>query len=153
MLPMPLVMLIIWIGMPLLIAAYISYAVRMPEFTRRIAWVVYSIAFCVWAMFPFTGVFKLGIDLSGGTILTYQVKQPAQEDFSLDKMVVAIQRRVNPIGMTDVTIRGIGADRVEIIIPKAGRLHHKSLPQQDFFKVGLVPACSEAFVLDAHFEC
>ena len=121
MLPMRLVMLIIWIGVPLLIAAYISYAVRMPEFTRRIAWVVYSIAFCLWAMFPFTGVFKLGIDLSGGTILMYQVKQPAQEDFSLDKMVVAIQRRVNPIGMTDVTIRGIGADRVEIILPKGSK--------------------------------
>ena len=121
MVPMPLVMLIIWIGMPLLIAAYISHAVRTPEYTRRIAWVVYSIAFCLWAMFPFSGVFKLGIDLSGGTILLYQVKQPAPEDFSLDKMVAAIQRRVNPIGMTDVTIRGVGTDRVEIIIPKANK--------------------------------
>ena len=121
MVPMPLVMLILGIGLPLLVAAFISHAVGPPEFMRRIACVVYSIAFCVWAMFPFTGVFKLGIDLSGGTILMYQVKQPAQEDFSLDKMVVAIQRRVNPIGMTDVTIRGIGADRVEIIIPKGSK--------------------------------
>ena len=121
MIPLPLVMLIIWIGVPLMIAAYISYAVRTPEYTRRIAWVVYSIAFCLWAMFPFTGVFKLGIDLSGGTILLYQVKQPAPEDFRLDKMVGAIQRRVNPIGLTDVSIRGVGTDRVEITIPKANK--------------------------------
>ncbi len=121
MVPMPLVMLIIWIGIPLLIAAFISSAVRTPEYTRRIAWVVYSIAFCLWAIFPFSGVFKLGIDLSGGTILLYQVKQPAPSDFKLDKMVSAIQRRVNPIGLTDVTIRGVGTDRVEIIIPKGGK--------------------------------
>ena len=121
MVPLPLVTLIIWIGMPLLIAAYIAYAVRTPKYTRRIAWVCYSIAFCLWAMFPFSGVFKLGIDLSGGTNLMYQVKQPVPNDFSLDKMVAAIQRRVNPIGMTDVTIRGVGADRVEITIPKAGK--------------------------------
>ena len=118
---MPLVMLIIWISVPLLIATYLSYAVRRPDYMRRISWVVYSIAFCLWALFPFAGVFKLGIDLSGGTILLYQVQQPVPEDFQIEKMTAAIQRRVNPIGLADVTIRGVGSDRVEIIIPKARR--------------------------------
>ena len=36
---------------------------------------------------------------------------------------------------------------------EAGRLHHKSLSQKDFFQVALIPSGDEAFVLDADLEC
>jgi hypothetical protein len=35
---------------------------------------------------------------------------------------------------------------------RPGRLHHKSWSEKDFFKIALVPAGGEAFVLDAHLE-
>ena len=61
---------------------------------------------------------KLGIDLSGGTILVYQVEQQAGERVDLDELVSALKRRINPEGVFDITIRSVGQDRVEIIMPE-----------------------------------
>ena len=62
---------------------------------------------------------KLGIDLSGGTILVYEVEQenlPA--GFKMDDLIAALKQRVNPEGVYDIPIRKIGGNRVEIILPK-----------------------------------
>ncbi|MEW4567684.1 protein translocase subunit SecD [Tautonia sp. JC769] len=61
---------------------------------------------------------KLGIDLSGGTILVYQVEEQAGEQVDLDELVAALKRRINPEGVFDITIRPVGQDRVEIIMPE-----------------------------------
>ena len=65
---------------------------------------------------------KLGIDLKGGTNLIYQVDTEKAEggknvDASIDKMVGAIIKRVNPSGTEEVVVRRIGSDRIEVIIP------------------------------------
>src|SRR4051794_36015535 len=62
---------------------------------------------------------KLGIDLSGGTILVYQVKESSQSDYKLDDLIAALKRRVNPEGVVDVPIRKVGSNRIEIILPEA----------------------------------
>jgi SecD/SecF fusion protein len=96
--------------------------------------------------------FRLGIDLAGGTNLVYQVDRAkiaeAKEaeaaeaaakakagdegteagaykdiDRSLDNMVGAIARRVNPSGTEEVTVRRVGSDRIEIIIPGADQAY------------------------------
>ncbi|MDA0834003.1 MAG: protein translocase subunit SecD [Planctomycetota bacterium] len=68
--------------------------------------------------------FSLGIDLAGGTNLVYQLD--AEEAKRLDKpidgqliqnMVGAIIRRINPSGTEEVTVRQVGMDRIEVIIP------------------------------------
>ncbi|WP_152049876.1 protein translocase subunit SecD [Tautonia marina] len=61
---------------------------------------------------------KLGIDLSGGTILVYQVEEQAGEQVDLNELVAALKRRINPEGVFDITIRPVGQDRVEIIMPE-----------------------------------
>ena len=61
---------------------------------------------------------KLGIDLSGGTILVYQVDPEAGDRVDLDELVAALKRRINPEGVFDITIRSVGDDRVEIIMPE-----------------------------------
>ncbi|WP_169975366.1 protein translocase subunit SecD [Tautonia rosea] len=61
---------------------------------------------------------KLGIDLSGGTILVYQVEEQAGEPVDLNELVAALKRRINPEGVFDITIRPVGQDRVEIIMPE-----------------------------------
>jgi SecD/SecF fusion protein len=63
---------------------------------------------------------KTGIDLSGGTILVYQVrKDNLPANFELDELIVALKKRLNPEGVLDIPIRKLGGDRIEIILPKA----------------------------------
>ena len=116
-----LAQLILWLGIPLLVAAMIAHLVRLPHFTVRIAVVVYAVALGVAGLVPPSESVKLGIDLSGGTILVYQVAEPVPSDFEIDKLVTAINRRVNPAGLMDVTVRAVGDSRVEIIIPRASQ--------------------------------
>ncbi|MBN2294478.1 MAG: protein translocase subunit SecD [Pirellulales bacterium] len=114
-----LAQIIVWLGIPLLFASMIAHMVRLPQYTKRIAAVVYVVVFVTIGFFPLADAFRPGIDLSGGTILVYQVKRPTPDGFDINEMVSAIHRRINPAGLMDVTIRSVGTDRVEIIIPRA----------------------------------
>jgi SecD/SecF fusion protein len=70
--------------------------------------------------FAYSKGLKLGIDLSGGTILVYQAKEGTRSDsFKMDDLIAALKRRVNPEGLVDVPIRKIGNNRIEIILPEA----------------------------------
>jgi SecD/SecF fusion protein len=63
---------------------------------------------------------KKGIDLSGGTILVYEVDAARQKtNIDIDELISAIKRRINPDGMKDIMIRPIGSNRVEVIYPEA----------------------------------
>ncbi len=68
---------------------------------------------------------KLGIDLAGGTNLVFQVDVEAAKkagkdvSASMEQMVGAIRRRINPGGLEEVTVRKVGADRIEVITPGA----------------------------------
>src|SRR3954447_21301979 len=62
---------------------------------------------------------KLGIDLSGGTILVYEVKPGSRPDFNMDDLIGALKKRVNPTGVKDIPIRKVGSNRIEIILPNA----------------------------------
>ena len=67
-----------------------------------------------------------GIDLAGGTNLVYEIDVAAARDqgksvdkATVDKMVSAIVKRINPSGAEEVAVRRVGTDRIEIIIPGA----------------------------------
>jgi len=63
---------------------------------------------------------KRGIDLAGGTILVYEVSEKSlPANFKMDDLVAAVKRRVNPDGVSEITIREVGGRRVEIILPEA----------------------------------
>ncbi len=53
----------------------------------------------------------------GKQVLVYGVKKTNSID--MDRMISAIAKRVNPGGQKEVTVRRMGADRVEVIIPQA----------------------------------
>ncbi len=61
---------------------------------------------------------KLGIDLSGGTILVYQAK-PLPTGVTMDQLVSALKKRADPDGVKEIPIRQIGSNRIEIILPQA----------------------------------
>jgi len=83
------------------------------------------------------GGFKLGVDLSGGTILVYEVdRDPGAEDkivdpnapndgdgdgdIPIDKLAESLKRRIDPADLKNVTIRPVGRRRIEIILPTGG---------------------------------
>jgi SecD/SecF fusion protein len=62
----------------------------------------------------------LGIDLSGGTILEYQVKPGTRSDKqTIAELITSLKERLNPDGVLDMPIRAVGDNRVEIILAEA----------------------------------
>ena len=71
-------------------------------------------------MYPPEEKLKLGIDLSGGTILVYEVRQEnLPPGFNMDELISALKNRVDPEGVKEIPIRKIGGNRIEIILPQA----------------------------------
>jgi SecD/SecF fusion protein len=63
---------------------------------------------------------RLGIDLAGGTNMVFQVKETKDKpltDEVMDKMVGAVIKRINPSGTAEITVRRVGKDRLEVIVP------------------------------------
>ena len=82
------------------------------------------IAFCtsagLLALWPPQEKLKLGIDLSGGTILVYEVfKENLGATFNMDELISSLKHRVDPEGVREIPIRKIGSNRLEIILPAA----------------------------------
>ena len=91
----------------------------MNTFVRRSLLIGFITLVGLVAMWPPGEKLKLGIDLSGGTILVYEVKPGVDSTYSMDDLIGALKRRVNPDGVQDIPIRRVGSNRVEIILPKA----------------------------------
>jgi SecD/SecF fusion protein len=68
------------------------------------------------------GGFRLGVDLVGGTILVYEVDQTRlQKNAKPEELAEALKRRLDPRDQYNITIRPVGTDRVEIILPTGGK--------------------------------
>jgi SecD/SecF fusion protein len=99
--------------------------------------VLVSIIIVGWAYAKYTkgeGGFRMGVDLSGGTILVYEVDQSkmteqARQSFKPEDLAASLKRRIDPADLFNVTIRPVsGGDtpRVEIILPTGGRQQTKA---------------------------
>src|SRR3954470_233376 len=75
--------------------------------------------FGLLAAWPPREKLKLGIDLSGGTILVYEVKPGDNPNFNMEDLIGALKKRVNPEGVQDIPIRKVGSNRIELILPEA----------------------------------
>src|SRR5262245_37257397 len=101
--------------------AYLVYGLAVSnKFHWKLGLILTSLFGGLVAMWPPKERLKLGIDLSGGTILVYEVKKGATpQNFRMEDLVSALKKRVNPDGAKDIPIRPIGGDRVELILPQA----------------------------------
>src|SRR3954447_5190906 len=93
----------------------------MKKYGVRFALILGLTLFGLVAIWPPKERLKTGIDLSGGTILVYEVRKDATAggSVSLDELITALKRRINPEGVLDIPIRAIGNNRIEVILPKA----------------------------------
>ncbi len=91
----------------------------MKSFVRPFVLIGITALLGLLAALPPSEKVKLGIDLSGGTILVYQAKETADKTFNMDDLITALKKRINPEGLKDIVVRKVGNNRVEIILPKA----------------------------------
>jgi SecD/SecF fusion protein len=74
----------------------------------------------MWPPWPPFPSLQLGIDLSGGTILVYEVvRENLPTNFDMDELIAALKQRADPQGVKEIPIRKIGSNRLEIILPEA----------------------------------
>ncbi len=118
----PYVKLLLAIGMIVvsyLVGRFLSRRLRMPDHD----WKFGLVTFTLLAAGVITALGwppRLGIDLSGGVILVYEVSPDSQVDSEkLDLLIRIIRRRIDPSGTKQITIRPYGQRQIEIIIPRA----------------------------------
>lgn len=117
----PYVTLLIVVAMiviPIWLGNVLARQFRMPDHGWKIGLVLFALI--SGSVLTYTGwPPKLGIDLSGGVILVYQVDQSqGKENVEVEKLIAAVSKRVNPGGVREVTIRPYGENQIEIIIPE-----------------------------------
>ncbi|WP_437205542.1 protein translocase subunit SecD [Planctomicrobium sp. SH664] len=120
---------------PFVLGNLIAQMLKLKEFGTRIGVVLFTL---VLGLTPFVNqmihdrspldAISLGIDLAGGTNMIFQVDKQAAEASGkpvtnelMDKMVQAVTRRVNPTGTEEVSVRKVGNDRLEVIVPGADK--------------------------------
>jgi SecD/SecF fusion protein len=92
----------------------------MKRFGWKFALIAGSTLLGLYAMWPPDQRLKLGIDLSGGTILVYEVvRENLPPQFDIDELITALKKRADPEGVKEIPIRNIGGNRIEIILPQS----------------------------------
>jgi SecD/SecF fusion protein len=117
------VLVVLMLVGPFILGGYLAKMLRMPDYGWKISLILFTVIVSL-SMSVLKWPPKFGIDLKGGVILIYeidkeQLKQEKKDlaSVNMDKLVGAINLRVNPGGQKEVTIRPYGADEIEITIP------------------------------------
>lgn len=108
--------------LPFVIGNFFAKSLKMPTYGTRIGFVLFALATsCVMLAKTRPG---LGVDLSGGTILVYEMdpdKLGAAESeggsITSKDLVKPLTRRINPSGTQEIVIRPYGETQIEIIVP------------------------------------
>ncbi|MEX2185938.1 MAG: protein translocase subunit SecD [Pirellulales bacterium] len=112
---------------PFVAAIYFCRAMRLPEYTTRVGFVLLAVTASI--VIISLGHLRYGIDLKGGVVLVYQVDDAKTAQLSdnengpdgdyMDRLIAALNLRVNPGGQKEIVIRKFGENEVEIIVPEA----------------------------------
>ena len=102
------------------VATLVFLTIDMRAYRFKFSLIATLLLGSIAAIIPPRDRLKLGIDLSGGTILVYQVKDTGRGDSSrMDDLINALKKRINPEGLQDIPIRKVGNNRIEIILAEA----------------------------------
>lgn len=122
-----LAFLFIIFGVPVLVAYFLCERWHAREYFGRISFILFTIILAIVILLTRWPP-KLGIDLSGGVIMVYEIQgavrqpgatgQAGSDQIDMEQLIAALNRRVNPSGVKEVTIRRFGPQQVEIIVPE-----------------------------------
>ncbi|MFG0268151.1 MAG: protein translocase subunit SecD [Rhodopirellula sp. JB055] len=110
--------------LPFIVGNFLAKSLKMPTYGSRFGFILLAItasAVTLTNKFP-----SLGIDLSGGTILVYELDPEKQaavvegggQRITSEDLVAPLTRRINPAGTQEIVIRPYGEQQIEIIIPQ-----------------------------------
>ena len=124
-------LLVAVIALPIFLGSVLAKAIRMPNYSTRIAWILFALLASVTVLT--FGKLGLGVDLRGGTILVYEIDPtrgiPTESDLPDDgsgtmktsvassELIPSLVKRINPAGTQEIMIRPYGENQIEIIIP------------------------------------
>ena len=141
--PLWIVLLIVLavLVLPFVVGQWLANMLRVRDMSNRIGTVLLSLTIGVT---PFVvhmlssdpkdpgkprrlvDVFHYGIDLGGGTNMTFAVDQAAAAASKkavtpsvMQQMSSGINKRINPSGTEEIVVRPVGEDRIEVIVPGA----------------------------------
>jgi SecD/SecF fusion protein len=128
-------MVILVIVVPFVLGSLLSRALRMKDVSMRIGLVLFTVFMAItpfaWRMVQGHSpkdALRLGIDLAGGSDLIFQVdtEKANQEEKKItpqvmQRLIGAVTRRLDPAAQEQITVRQVGSDRIEVIIPGADR--------------------------------
>lgn len=105
----------------------IAYALRLRDLSLKIGTVLFTLGLALSPFLntvlvekkPWIETLSFGIDLAGGTNLVYELDGEPKKADTLENMVGAIKRRLDPTGTQELAIRQVGKKQIEVIIPKA----------------------------------
>jgi SecD/SecF fusion protein len=112
--------------LPFVIGSFVAKGLNVPEWSSRIGVVILTLLLGISPFLmsllkgqPLGERFRLGIDLAGGTNMVFQVRGEGKEITPgvMDQMVGAVSRRINQSGTEEITVRAVGTDRIEVIVP------------------------------------
>ncbi len=106
--------------LPFVFGNLFASRLRMPDYGWKIGLILFTFFVSV-ALLTTKWPPKLGIDLSGGMILVYEIDKEKTKDLAqvdMDKLIKSIKKRVDPSGIKETSIRRYGANQIEIIIPQ-----------------------------------
>ncbi len=107
--------------LPFIVGGFLAKTFKMPTYGTRFGWILLAVtASTVVLLNRLPG---LGIDLSGGTILVYEMApgkkiDGASQNITSEDLVEPLTRRINPSGTQEIVIRPYGESQIEIIIPE-----------------------------------
>lgn len=123
------------IVVPFVLGSLLARALRMKDVSMRIGLVLFTVFLAItpfaWRLVQgrsLKDALRLGIDLAGGSDLIFQVDtEKAQQEEKkitpqvMQRLIGAVTRRLDPASQEQITVRQVGSDRIEVIIPGADR--------------------------------
>ncbi|MFN0131928.1 MAG: protein translocase subunit SecD [Phycisphaerales bacterium] len=84
---------------------------------RNLSITIAVLLLCAWSVYPPETKLRLGKDLAGGVSLVYSVQiKPGERDV-IPRMIDVLKQRVDPDGLSEVSIVQQGRERIEITMP------------------------------------
>jgi SecD/SecF fusion protein len=119
--------------LPVIFGTVIARTLRVKEYTGRITVTLFILAMSLVPFLselahgrPMSEAVTWGIDLAGGTNMVFAVDEAAANATGkkitpevMSKIEESVRKRINPSGVEEVTVRKVGQNRIEIIIPGA----------------------------------
>ena len=101
-----------------LVGHWLGKALRLVDYGWKFGVIFFAIAASVLVIIRGWPP-RLGVDLGGGSILVYKVdeRQTDWREEKMDSLLASVSKRVNPGGQKEITVKSLGKDMVEIVMP------------------------------------